>query len=222
MGTTGSSEKIAMNNALPDILARVRTYTSIPLAVGFGVATRDHFNVVWDAGADGVVIGSRLVSVIKDAPKEYIARHVEAYCREISPIGQPTRIRSALAVQLPSQELKDGIPASNTTSDPVVLPARFGSYGGQYVPEALVDCLAELEEAHKAAIADPEFWTEFRSHFNYMNRPSQFYLAENLTKDAGGANIWLKREDLSVLVFFSKPARRQLTLAQKSHGISQN
>jgi tryptophan synthase len=209
MGTTGSSEKIAMNNALPDILARVRTYTSIPLAVGFGVATRDHFNVVCDAGADGVVIGSRLVSVIKDAPKEDIARHVEAYCREISQIGQPTRIRSALAVQLPSQELKDGIPASNITSDPVALPARFGSYGGQYVPEALVDCLAELEEAHKAAIADPEFWKEFRSHFNYMNRPSQFYLAENLTKDAGGANIWLKREDLSVLVFFSKPVRRQ-------------
>ncbi|KIK08780.1 hypothetical protein K443DRAFT_672296 [Laccaria amethystina LaAM-08-1] len=197
MGTTGSSEKIAMNNALPDILARVRTYTSIPLAVGFGVATRDHFNVVCDAGADGVVIGSRLVSVIKDAPKEDIARHVEAYCREISQIGQPTRIRSALAVQLPSQELKDGIPASNITSDPVALPARFGSYGGQYVPEALVDCLAELEEAHKAAIADPEFWKEFRSHFNYMNRPSQFYLAENLTKDAGGANIWLKREDLN-------------------------
>lgn len=197
MGTTGSSEKIAMNNALPDILARIRSYTSIPLAVGFGVATRDHFNVVSDAGADGVVIGSRLVSVIKDAPKEGISRHVEAYCREISQIGQPTRIRSALAAQLPSQELRDGIPASNVTSDPVVLPARFGSYGGQYVPEALVDCLAELEDAHKAAITDPEFWKEFRSHFNYMNRPSQFYLAENLTKDAGGANIWLKREDLN-------------------------
>lgn len=197
MGTTGSSEKIAMNNALPDILARIRSYTSIPLAVGFGVATRDHFNVVSDAGADGVVIGSRLVSVIKDAPKEDISRHVEAYCREISQIGQPTRIRSALAAQLPSQELRDGIPASNVTSDPVVLPARFGSYGGQYVPEALVDCLAELEDAHKAAITDPEFWKEFRSHFNYMNRPSQFYLAENLTKDAGGANIWLKREDLN-------------------------
>jgi len=221
MGTTGSSEKIAMNNALPNILARVRTYTSIPLAVGFGVATRDHFNVVCDAGADGVVIGSRLVSVIKDAPKEDIPRHVEAYCREISQIGQPTRIRSALAVQLPSQELKDGIPPSNITSDPVVLPARFGSYGGQYVPEALVDCLAELEEAHKAAIADPEFWKEFRSHFNYMNRPSQFYLAENLTKDAGGANIWLKREDLSVF-FFPNLFGDNLTLAQKPHGISQN
>jgi tryptophan synthase len=61
-----------------------------------------------------------------------------------------------------------------------------------------VDCLIELEEAHKSAVADPEFWKEFQSHYGYMNRPSQLYLAENLTKDAGGAKIWLKREDLQV------------------------
>ena len=82
--------------------------------------------------------------------------------------------------------------------DNVVLPPRFGQFGGQYVPEALVDCLAELEQAHKSAMADPEFQKELQSHFGYINRPSQIYLAENLSKDAGGANIWLKREDLYV------------------------
>jgi tryptophan synthase len=56
MGTTGSSEKVAMNSSLPDIISRVREYATVPLAVGFGVATRDHFNAVADAGADGVVI----------------------------------------------------------------------------------------------------------------------------------------------------------------------
>lgn len=50
---------------------------------------------------------------------------------------------------------------------------------------------------------DPEFWKEFRSHFGYINRPSNLYLAENLTKEAGGANIWLKREDLSVVMVVS-------------------
>lgn len=199
MGTTGSSEQGSINNALPEIVARVRDYTTVPIAVGFGVATREHFNIVSDAGADGVVIGSRLVSVIKNAPKGEVARHVEAYCSEISQRGLPARVRSPPAPRLSTPNLngaKDGPPVVNTASDLTVLPARFGQFGGQYVPEALVDCLAELEEAHKSAMADPEFWKELRSHYGYMNRPSRLYLAENLTEDAGGANIWLKREDL--------------------------
>lgn len=189
MGTTGSSEKVAMNDALPNIIGRIRDYTDIPLAVGFGVANRGHFDTVADAGADGVVIGSKLVSVIKNAPQAEVAQHVESYCRSIS---QPARVRSPSAPRLSSPSK-----TPNTVPTGVsVLPARFGQFGGQYVPEALVDCLAELEEAHKSAMADPEFKKELESHFGYINRPSQIYLAENLTKDAGGAKIWLKREDL--------------------------
>ena len=195
MGTTGSNEKVAMNTALPDIIARVREYARVPLAVGFGVATRDHFNTVADAGADGVVIGSRLVTVIKNAPLGQIGRHVEAFCDEISQKGNPVRVRPHPA-RVTTPETSTTI---NSTLDNV-LPPRFGQFGGQYVPEALVDCLAELEQAHKSAMADPEFQKELQSHFGYINRPSQIYLAENLTKDAGGANIWLKREDLYVLL----------------------
>jgi tryptophan synthase len=54
----------------------------------------------------------------------------------------------------------------------------------------------ELEEAHKSATGDPEFWKEFESYYGYMNRPSNLHLAEKLTKQGGGAKIWLKREDL--------------------------
>ena len=79
-----------------------------------------------------------------------------------------------------------------------MLPDRFGEFGGQFVPEALVDCLSELEAAHKSAMADPEFWKEFRGLYGYMNRPSNLYKAERLTEHAGGATIWLKREDLYV------------------------
>lgn len=192
MGTTGSSEQVAMNNALPDIIDRIRNYTSIPLAVGFGVATRGHFDTVADAGADGVVIGSKLVSVIKNAPQLEVAQHVEAFCREISQKDQPVRVRSPSVQRLSSpSKTPNSVPTGNS-----VLPARFGQFGGQYVPEALVDCLAELEEAHRSAMADPEFRKEFESYYGYINRPSQLYLAENLTEDAGGAKIWLKREDL--------------------------
>ncbi|KAF9558031.1 bifunctional tryptophan synthase TRP1 [Agrocybe pediades] len=200
MGTTGSSEKVAMNKALPDIIARIREYTSVPLAVGFGVATREHFNTVADAGADAVVVGSKLVNIIKNSPKADVGKNVEAYCREITQKGEPARVRSPPVPRLSTPELnagKTGPPVVNTASEPSVLPARFGQFGGQYVPEALVDCLAELEEAHKSAMADPEFHKELRAHFGYMNRPSQIYLAENLTKLAGGAKIWLKREDLN-------------------------
>ena len=55
MGTTGSSDSGSLNTALPDIIARVRQYATVPLAVGFGVATREHFDTVAEAGADGVV-----------------------------------------------------------------------------------------------------------------------------------------------------------------------
>lgn len=202
MGTTGSSDKVAINSALPDILARVRQYATVPLAVGFGVATRAHFDVVADAGADGVVIGSRLVNVIKEAPTDQIAKHVSAYCAEMSLKGQPQTSRKPVGQTLGTlttpvvNTSQDGPPVGNSASEPVVLPARFGEFGGQYVPEALVDCLVELEAAHKAAMSDPEFWKEFESYFGYMNRPSQFYFAEKLTSHAGGAKIWLKREDL--------------------------
>lgn len=200
MGTTGSNANVAINTALPDIIARVREYATVPLAVGFGVATRDHFNTVADAGADGVVIGSRLVTIMKNAPPGEVAQHVEAFCREISQKGKPVRVRShpATRVTPPDQSTKKETSAKiDATLDNFVLPPRFGQFGGQYVPEALVDCLAELEQAHKSAMADPEFRKELESHFGYINRPSQIYLAENLSKDAGGANVWLKREDLN-------------------------
>ncbi|KAF8077725.1 bifunctional tryptophan synthase TRP1 [Lyophyllum atratum] len=199
MGTTGSSENAAMNSQLPDIIARVREYATVPIAVGFGVATRDHFNTVSDAGADGVVVGSRLVSVLKSSAPGEAAKNVESYCRQLCGKGEPARARSPLAPRLSSPIVtpSESEPPASRVSDLAALPARFGQFGGQYVPEALVDCLAELEEAHKAAIADPEFWKEFQSHFGYMNRPSQLYFAENLTKNAGGAKIWLKREDLN-------------------------
>ncbi|EGN95552.1 hypothetical protein SERLA73DRAFT_76653 [Serpula lacrymans var. lacrymans S7.3] len=194
MGTTGSSVGGSMNTELPDIIARVREYAKVPLAVGFGVATREHFDAVADAGADGVVIGSRLVTIMKEAPKDQVPQRVEQYCREISLKGQPVRARST-PTSKPSTPSAGAKPSKPVTLS--VLPHRFGQFGGQYVPEALFDCLIELEEAHNSAVNDPEFWKEFQGHYGYMNRPSKLYFAESLTKHAGGAQIWLKREDLN-------------------------
>jgi tryptophan synthase len=191
MGTTGSSASGSMNAALPSIISRGRQYATVPLAVGFGVATREHFNFVVRAGADAVVLGSRIVSVIKESPKDEIFQRVERCCREICGDDAQGRIHLQPVAASPSTHVEDR-PTTNLNH----LPMRFGQFGGQYVPEVLFDCLLELEEAHKAAVADPEFWEEYRSQYGFMNRPSKLYYAEGLTKEGGGAGIWLKREDL--------------------------
>ncbi|MBI2288558.1 MAG: tryptophan synthase subunit beta [Chloroflexi bacterium] len=72
----------------------------------------------------------------------------------------------------------------------------FGEYGGQFVPETLMPVLAELVAAYDKAKADAAFWTEFDSlSRDYSGRPTPLYLAEKLTKQCGGARIYLKRED---------------------------
>lgn len=75
---------------------------------------------------------------------------------------------------------------------------RFGIHGGQYIPETLMNAVIELEEAYNHYKDDPDFNAEFTDLLNnYANRPSLLYYAENMTKDLGGAKIYLKREDLN-------------------------
>lgn len=75
---------------------------------------------------------------------------------------------------------------------------RFGIHGGQYIPETLMNAIIELEEAYNHYKNDPEFVTELSELFNqYAGRPSRLYYAEKMTKDLGGAKIYLKREDLN-------------------------
>lgn len=75
---------------------------------------------------------------------------------------------------------------------------RFGIHGGQYVPEALMNAINELEKAYDFYKNDPQFNRELTELLNnYAGRPSLLYYAEKLTKKLGGAKIYLKREDLN-------------------------
>lgn len=75
---------------------------------------------------------------------------------------------------------------------------RYGEYGGQYVPETLMNAVHELEEAYEHYKNDPDFNRELEDLLkNYAGRPSLLYYAEKMTKDLGGAKIYLKREDLN-------------------------
>ncbi|KAK9685663.1 anthranilate synthase / indole-3-glycerol phosphate synthase [Basidiobolus ranarum] len=194
MGVTGQITEI--NTDLPQLIERIRQHTDLPLAVGFGVSNRDHFKTVGEH-ADGVVIGSKIIDILKIATPETRLDAVQRFGLEISgrvlvdERDSPDEVPAVRASKATSEN-ELGVETENPSAH-----HRFGEFGGQYVPEALVDCLAELEGAFIQAKADPEFWKEFRSLYPYIGRPSQLQFADRLTEYAGGARIWLKREDLN-------------------------
>lgn len=194
MGTTGAANAVESN--LPSLVSRIRSLSSTPtpLAVGFGVSTPAHFNEV-GALADGVVIGSKLLSLIKDhsGSIESLCSTAQNFCEEIC--GGKTGRQRVKDSPDTKQVKRTDVRASTSQPDPE--STRFGEFGGQYVPESLVDCLVELEACHLSAKNDPAFQAEFQSYYGYMNRPSNLYYAKRLTEKVGGCKIWFKREDLN-------------------------
>ena len=219
MGVTGATGELA--SGIPELIKKVKTFSGDkPAAVGFGVSTREHFLAV--AGiADGVVIGSQIITEIANAPRGEEAKCVEEYCakvggrRALPKIAthevsltetvnenleqQPNTVHvDAVITSAPGIGLADQIDALNSANaDPKNIPSRFGEFGGAYVPESLMDCLEELDAGFNAIKDDEKFWEEYRTHYEWMGRPGHLHLAERLTEHAGGANIYLKREDLN-------------------------
>jgi tryptophan synthase beta chain len=78
------------------------------------------------------------------------------------------------------------------------MKTQFGGFGGQYVPEALLNTVGQLEKAYEQYKNDEDFNRELTTLFNnFVGRPSLLYYAENMTKNLGGARVYLKREDLN-------------------------
>ena len=251
MGVTGATG--SLSQGIQGLVERVHTYSNgIPAAVGFGVSTRQHFLDVGSV-AEGVVIGSQIVTTLANAPAGQGAQKVKEYCSEITgrKVGKHTVTNGILEAQEKERPIVNGhgeekpvingdIKSENDHGhnagsvhvDGVVkqgrngtgpglatqlealnmdggefpaVPSRFGEFGGQYVPESLMDCLAELEKGFNEAKEDPAFWEEYRSYYPFMGRESQFHLAQRLTEHAGGANIYLKREDLNHTVGYLLP-----------------
>ncbi len=79
-----------------------------------------------------------------------------------------------------------------------MMKRKFGEYGGQYVPETLINPLIELEETYKKYRYDEEFLKDYTYYLkDYVGRQSPLYYAKSLTKHLGGAKVYLKREDLN-------------------------
>ena len=75
---------------------------------------------------------------------------------------------------------------------------RFGDFGGQYVPETVMNAVHELEDAYNKYKNDPDFNKELAELYrDYANRPSMLYFAKHMTEGLGGAKVYIKREDLN-------------------------
>lgn len=100
---------------------------------------------------------------------------------------------------LPPQD--DGTPyfpilqPDGTLRPPLISYSGYGSFGGRFVPESVMGFLHELTSVFESAISDPAFWADYASFQRARNTP--LHVARKLTDLAGGANIWLKREDLN-------------------------
>ena len=189
-GVTGARD--ALPDDLEDFVTRVRSKTDLPISVGFGISNPDMVNGVANI-ADGVVVGSAIVKAMdqlgEDATTEQRAEairgttaHLKSGCKQ----KEGAKNQATKLGQLP-EEWKEKDKES-----------RFGKFGGQYIPETLSVAFEEIEKAFAEAKDDPEFRAELdRYRKDFVGGPTPLHKAERLTEFAGGANIWLKREDLA-------------------------
>jgi tryptophan synthase len=189
-GVTGARDSLPPD--LQEFVARVRVHTDLPLAVGFGISNPDMVNDVANL-ADGVVVGSAILKAMEklgdDATTEQRAdaiREVTAYLK-----GGTTQ-----AADAKNQASKLGqVPTAWVVKEN---KSRFGKFGGQYIPETLSIAFEEIERAYFELKDDPSFLAELDEYRrDFVGGPTPVHKADRLTEYAGGATIWLKREDLA-------------------------
>jgi tryptophan synthase len=189
-GVTGARDTLP--DDLEEFITRVRSHTDLPLAVGFGISNPDMVQGVADI-SDGVVVGSAILKAMDAAGESATTEErAEAVRKSVAHLvtgvkqGAGAKNQATASGQVPKESTADG---SN---------ARFGRFGGQYIPETLSVAFAEIEEAYNKIKDDPEFKAELAElRRDFVGGPTPLHKADRLTELAGGATIWLKREDLA-------------------------
>jgi tryptophan synthase len=193
-GVTGARD--ALPDDLGDFIARVRSKTDLPLAVGFGISNPDMVQGVANL-SDGVVVGSAILNALDscgpDATTEQRADAVRskiAYlCTGLKQASDAKNQATILGnIPLTSEDF-------NTDRHKVT---HFGKFGGQFIPETLSEAFREIEEKYAETKNDPDFLAEIDVYRkDFVGGPTPLHLASRLTEMCGGARIWLKREDLA-------------------------
>jgi len=191
-GVTGA--RAALPDDLEDFVARIRSKTDLPLAVGFGISTPDMVQGVANI-SDGVVVGSAILHALdaagKDASSEQKAEAVRVKIADLC-----TGLKQAADAK--NQALKLGQVPDGINSEERHKETHFGKFGGQFIPETLSEAFREIEEKYNEIKDDPDFLAELDVYRrDFVGGPTPLHLAERLTEMCGGAKIWVKREDLA-------------------------
>jgi len=189
-GVTGARSELPSD--LDEFLQRVRKKTDLPLAVGFGISSPEMVSGVANM-ADGVVVGSSILNAMdvlgEDATTEEKAEAVRSVIANLT-----TGVKQFEGAKYQATKLGQIPKEWAHTND----KSRFGEFGGQYIPETLSVAFEEIEESYDEIKNDPEFLAELdRYRREFVGGPTPLHKAERLTEWAGGATIWLKREDLA-------------------------
>lgn len=191
-GVTGARDSLP--DDLEEFVARVRSKTDLPLAVGFGISNPSMVQGVANV-SDGVVVGSAILHTIqacgKDATTEERATAVREKIAHLC-----TGLKQASDAK--NQATRLGAIPNAIDSEERNKVTHFGKFGGQFIPETLSEAFREIEEKYNQIKSDPDFLAELDVYRrDFVGGPTPLHLAERLTEMCGGAKIWLKREDLA-------------------------
>ncbi|KAJ5506156.1 Aldolase-type TIM barrel [Penicillium expansum] len=180
MGVSGSHEKpYGRMEYLADHV-NACTGNSVPVAVGFGINTRQDI-ADFARFAEGIVIGSPIIYILGNAAPGTGAQRVKEYCLRVAGRTedqiviterrqQANQALSSTTVYL-SYDGAGDTPEDNNKANKAI-NTHLGTFSGQYIPESLMEGLVELENGFESANADPTFWAEINSYATYANRPS--------------------------------------------------
>jgi len=192
-GVTGVKSELPSD--LEEFVTRVRSKTDLPLAVGFGISTPEQVNQVANI-ADGIVVGSAILKGIdtcgKDATTQERAAKIKGIISNLTTgCSQKTEALNQASALGQVPDIKPEDPTSSS-------PSMFGKFGGQFIPETLSEAFREIEEKYGEIKDDPDFIAEVATYRkDFVGGPTPLHVAKRLTELAGGATIWLKREDLA-------------------------
>lgn len=140
LGVTGS--RASVDSDLPALVQRIKNITQIPLAVGFGVSSRNQFEYVGSI-AEGVVIGSRLINLLKNTPIEIVGNAIQEFSLQVTNRKKEDILKSIDSLQKIQRSPNTPNIMTKVSSD---VNGRYGDFGGRYVAELLVGCLDEIEQ----------------------------------------------------------------------------
>eukprot|EP00729_Bicosta_minor_P009433 gene9433-683_t len=192
-GVTGKRDNVAGGNDITEYLATVKKHITLPVVVGFGVSKREHVVAIGEH-ADGCVVGSAIVAAVTksglDAAPDVCAQHVKELVQELT--GGTVLAEDKAGPSNP-------VPVASTKSfDGKSDEYNFGKFGGRYIPETLAAAMEDLWTQWLETKEDPEFVAECdRLRREYIGGPTPLFFCKRLTEHVGGAQIWLKREDLA-------------------------